>query len=182
MHWTSRRLRGVPLAILVIAAACGGSEPARTTDTAATAEADPAPTTHSEPANASDEATAAPEPTPGEDPGDEVTPAPDPTPTPESEPEPEPESAIGDATVVEVSYVGGDVGVVDDRIAVDRDTTVRVRITSDVAEHVHLHGYDIFLDIGAGETTELEFVADVPGVFELEFEDSHTFVTQFEVS
>ena len=54
-------------------------------------------------------------------------------------------------------------------------------ITSDVAEHVHVHGFDLFADVGAGETATLVFEADVPGVFEVEFEDSFTFITELEV-
>ena len=54
-------------------------------------------------------------------------------------------------------------------------------ITSDVTEHVHVHGFDLFADVAAGETATLVFEADVPGVFEIEFEDSFTFITELEV-
>lgn len=83
---------------------------------------------------------------------------------------------------IEIDFTGGDVTVDDDRISIDRDSTVSLQITSDVAEHVHLHGYDIFIDVAAGETVLVTFLADVPGVFEVEFEDSFTFVTELQVS
>ncbi len=84
-------------------------------------------------------------------------------------------------TVVEIGFVAGEVTVEDDRIAVERDSTVALVITSDVAEHVHVHGFDLFADVGPGETATLVFQADVPGVFEIEFEDSFTFITELEV-
>ena len=84
-------------------------------------------------------------------------------------------------TVIEIGFAGGEVTVIDDRISVERDTTVALVITSDVAEHVHVHGFDLFADVGAGETATLVFEADVPGVFEVEFEDSFTFITELEV-
>ena len=83
--------------------------------------------------------------------------------------------------VIEIGFAGGEVTVVDDRITVERDSTVALVITSDVAEHVHVHGFDLFADVAAGETATLVFAADVPGVFEVEFEDSFTFITELEV-
>ena len=84
--------------------------------------------------------------------------------------------------VIAVDFAGGDVAVDDDRIAIDRGSVVALQITSDVAEHVHVHGYDLFIDVAAGETATVVFTADVPGVFEVEFEDSFTFITELEVS
>lgn len=96
------------------------------------------------------------------------------------EDEPEPGNDVG--TAIRIDFDGGDVSVADDRISIDRGDEVRLHITSDVAEHVHVHGYDIFVDVSAGETVTVTFVADVPGVFEVEFEDSFTFVTELQVS
>lgn len=83
---------------------------------------------------------------------------------------------------VEIGFSSGVVDVEDDRIPVDRGSVVALMITSDVDEHVHVHGYDIFVDISAGETAMVVFDADVPGVFEVEFEDSVTFITELQVS
>ena len=84
--------------------------------------------------------------------------------------------------VIEVDFAGGEVTVEDDRISIDRDSTVALVITSDVAEHVHVHGFDLFADVAPGQPATLVFAADVPGVFEIEFEDSFTFITELEVS
>lgn len=97
-------------------------------------------------------------------------------------PEADGEEATGDADVViPVTFEGGEVMVSDDRIEVARGEVVMFTVTSDVAEHVHIHGYDLFADVAAGETASVMFTADVPGVFEVEFEDSFTFITEIEV-
>jgi len=43
-------------------------------------------------------------------------------------------------------------------------------VTSDVADEVHVHGYDIFSDVAPGEPAAFSFVADIPGIFEVELE------------
>ena len=57
------------------------------------------------------------------------------------------------------------------------------RLDEAVAE-VAAHGTGVIghvADVAAGETATLVFEADVPGVFEVEFEDSFTFITELEV-
>lgn len=54
------------------------------------------------------------------------------------------------------------------RITVPLGETVTLRFTSDVADEVHIHGYDIFVDLEPGGTVEETFVADIPGVVEIE--------------
>lgn len=47
---------------------------------------------------------------------------------------------------------------------------VSIRITSDVADEVHLHGYDRKVDVTPDAPATLTFTADIPGVFEVELE------------
>jgi len=49
---------------------------------------------------------------------------------------------------------------------------IRFVVESDVAGHVHLHGYDVFQDVAAGDSTEFDVPATITGVFEAELEDS----------
>ena len=72
--------------------------------------------------------------------------------------------------VVAVTFRGGKVveGAARQRVPVNQP--VIVRVTSDVADEVHVHGYDKHADVAAGSTTELRFDANVPGVFEVELE------------
>lgn len=74
-------------------------------------------------------------------------------------------------TVVRVRVVGGvpEGGIV--RKTVDKGDVVVLIVRSDVADHVHLHGYDIMRDVTAGGTARIRFRATLPGRFEAELED-----------
>jgi hypothetical protein len=48
---------------------------------------------------------------------------------------------------------------------------IRFVVQSDVADHVHLHGYDVFQDVPAGGKVEFNVPATAEGVFEVELED-----------
>ena len=87
--------------------------------------------------------------------------------------------------MVMIDFADGEVtlasnGSDSDRIEAPLGSNVRLMITTDVTEHVHVHGYDIFLDLVPGETAVLDFVAEIPGLVEVELEDSHVFL--FELS
>ena len=59
---------------------------------------------------------------------------------------------------------------------------VNIEATSDRDEELHLHGYDITLDLQSGTTTTSSFTADIPGVFEVELERSGRKVMELVVS
>lgn len=96
------------------------------------------------------------------------------------------ESASTTSTVddrpVEVRVEGGAVVVGPGELAVDLGSEVRMMVVTDTADHIHVHGYDLFFDISPGEEVEIEFVADVPGVFEIELEDIGLLLLELEVS
>jgi hypothetical protein len=48
---------------------------------------------------------------------------------------------------------------------------IRFTVRSDVADHVHLHGYDVFKDIPAGGSVTFAVPADLDGLYEVELED-----------
>ena len=54
-----------------------------------------------------------------------------------------------------------------DRAKGDRVVLV---VKSDVADEIHLHGYDKSTDVTAGGTARLPFTATIPGRFEVELE------------
>lgn len=60
--------------------------------------------------------------------------------------------------------------------------TVTLRITSDIADEVHIHGYDLVLDLEAGVQSEISFAADIPGVFEIETHHSRLVIANLEAS
>ena len=80
-------------------------------------------------------------------------------------------TAAAGPAVVRIAVVGGRPEGGIRRASVRRGREVIVRVSSDVADHIHLHGYDLIADVAPGAPAELTFVADVPGRFELELED-----------
>jgi hypothetical protein len=81
--------------------------------------------------------------------------------------EPEPSGP----TVVRITVVDGgpEGGIV--RESVDRGDRVVLVVRSDVADHVHLHGYDVIRDVTPGRPVRLAFRATIPGRFEVELEE-----------
>jgi uncharacterized cupredoxin-like copper-binding protein len=65
---------------------------------------------------------------------------------------------------------------------VAKDDTVTLVVTSDVADEVHLHGYDKSVDVAPGMPARLTFVASLPGRFEVELEDRALQIADLEVS
>ena len=58
---------------------------------------------------------------------------------------------------------------------------VRVLITGELTERIHLHGYDVFVEPTGGDAV-LAFDALIPGRFEMELEESSTLLVQLTVS
>jgi hypothetical protein len=56
------------------------------------------------------------------------------------------------------------------RETVDKGDRVVLVVKSDVADEIHLHGYDVSRDVEAGGTVRLPFKATIPGRFEVELE------------
>lgn len=56
------------------------------------------------------------------------------------------------------------------RVSVPRGSQIRLTVTSDEADEVHFHGYDIYADVGPGAPAVMILIAEIPGVFEVELE------------
>jgi copper(I)-binding protein len=78
---------------------------------------------------------------------------------------------VDQPTVVRIRVVNGapQGGIVRETVA--KGDRVVLVVTSDVADHVHLHGYDIMRDVAPGRPARLPFRATIPGRFEVELED-----------
>jgi anti-sigma factor RsiW len=83
---------------------------------------------------------------------------------------------------VEVAFAGGAVTGGLRRYAVPLGSTVELVVASDVADEVHVHGYDRLSYVTAGATTTVRFVADLPGVFDVELEQRGLPLTQLEIA
>lgn len=57
-------------------------------------------------------------------------------------------------------------------LSFDAGEQVRFRIRSNVADEIHVHGYDIDKPVPAGGTASFAFPADIEGIFEVESHES----------
>ena len=100
-------------------------------------------------------------------------------PSPTASPTASPTPAV--RTVV-VSYAGGQVTGTSGREEVPVGEQVVLRISSDVAEEVHVHGYDLEAAVPAGGSVDIPVTASIPGVFEVELHDSGKVLFQLRVA
>jgi FtsP/CotA-like multicopper oxidase with cupredoxin domain len=56
------------------------------------------------------------------------------------------------------------------KIEVKKGDRVRFSVTSDVADEIHVHGYDFHKDVPAGGKVSFSFPATIAGGFEIELE------------
>jgi pullulanase/glycogen debranching enzyme len=78
-------------------------------------------------------------------------------------------SSSSSGTNVEVTIAGGKVTPDPSRkVEVATGDQVHISVTSDHADEVHVHGYDIEKEVSAGGTVTVDFTADIPGQFEVE--------------
>ena len=67
------------------------------------------------------------------------------------------------------------------RATVNKDDQVVLVVTSDVADEIHLHGYDKAKDVAAGGTIRIPFKATIPGRFEAELESRGVQIAEISV-
>jgi hypothetical protein len=92
-----------------------------------------------------------------------------------------PTTAAFAGTLIQVTVSGGKVETAERRVRVTRGNRVRVQVQSDVADEVHVHGYDLSEPVGPGKPATVEFAADLPGVFEVELENAKRKLFELEV-
>jgi heme/copper-type cytochrome/quinol oxidase subunit 2 len=80
-----------------------------------------------------------------------------------------------------VTIAGGQVSGDTGRVPVAAGERVTLVVTSDVAEELHVHGYDLTTAVSPGTPAELSFEATVPGVFEVELHDAGTVLLTLQV-
>ncbi|MET7876320.1 hypothetical protein [Micromonospora profundi] len=67
------------------------------------------------------------------------------------------------------------------RVTVGKGESVRITVTSDVDDELHVHGYDLGARLPAGVAGSVEFRADKTGLFEVETHDSELVLFQLVV-
>ena len=59
---------------------------------------------------------------------------------------------------------------------------IQIKVVSDVADEVHLHGYDIGKDVKAGGSVTFDLPASLEGVFEMELESRSEQIAELRVN
>jgi hypothetical protein len=67
------------------------------------------------------------------------------------------------------------------RLKARRGSVIRLVVTSDVRDEVHVHGYDLVQPLPAGQRTTLEWAVDQVGIFDIEAHESELLLAQLEV-
>jgi hypothetical protein len=91
------------------------------------------------------------------------------------------DSATAGNQRIEVEVAGGRVSGDTGRVPVAEGASVTLTVTSDVADEVHVHGYDRETELEPGTPAELTFDATIPGVFEVELHESGTVLLTLQV-
>lgn len=84
--------------------------------------------------------------------------------------------------VLEMNVEGGVVTPGPRTVKVAVGSTIALKVTSDIADEVHVHGYDAHLDLTADKPGTLTLDLDIPGRFEVELEEAGTQLAELEVS
>jgi hypothetical protein len=111
------------------------------------------------------QATATATPTATAAPGETATATPTATPTPTPTEEPVP--LVTTDKVTKLEFKEGD--------------QIEFRVRSDVADEVHVHGYDLMKDVEPGQTVTFSFKATITGIFEIELENAGKQIAELRV-
>lgn len=95
----------------------------------------------------------------------------------EEEPKEPAEPAVPQLEIKDGAPVGGVL-----EVEVTEGDELRIDVTTDAADELHLHSYDVYLDIVPGKTNELVVEnADIGGVIELESHSTGTLLAEISV-
>jgi hypothetical protein len=88
----------------------------------------------------------------------------------------------GDGSIPTIEVIDGEPkgGVADLEFA--KGEEIRFAVSSDTADEVHVHGYDVEAEVAAGETAKFGFPADLEGVFEVELHHSGAQIAELTVN
>ena len=89
---------------------------------------------------------------------------------------PEPSAAATSPTpsarVVGVGFAGGQLTGETGRVETSLGESIVLRITSDVTEEIHVHGYDVYADVPAGSTVDIPLTTTLAGQYEVELHEA----------
>lgn len=91
-------------------------------------------------------------------------------------------TTVEDAARMEVTVRDGAVVGGAERQRVTLGQPLVIVVDADVADEVHVHGYDHTAPVAPGAPAELRFIPDVPGVFEVELEEQGLVLLRLQVA
>jgi len=68
------------------------------------------------------------------------------------------------------------------KVSFEKGDRVRLRVVSDTADEIHIHGYDLSKDVDAGGQVRFSFPASIEGRFEIELENAGVQIATLEVT
>jgi len=81
--------------------------------------------------------------------------------------------------VIEIEFLKGEVSTVTNRVSVSIGDQIVLAVVSDVDEFIHVHGVDLIGKVSSVTSINyLGFEMGISGIFEVEFENSGTFITE----
>jgi hypothetical protein len=84
--------------------------------------------------------------------------------------------------VVQITVsVPGDKAPTVKHFTIEQDSQVVFVVNSELADEVHLHGYDLSADVAPGAPATIRFQANAPGLFEAELESRSLPIAELEV-
>ena len=117
----------------------------------------------------------------GEDPDDTAAP-PSPSAAASASPSAAASPFVASARVIDVRFAGGQVSGVEPRVPVTLGEKIVIRVRSDVAEQVHVHGYNLEQPVLAGGTVEIALTATISGGWDVEMHESGKTLFQLRVA
>ena len=96
--------------------------------------------------------------------------------TPEKK-KPDPDAGVTKIEVKGTEPVGGV-----KKIEAKPGEQVRIEVSTDSDQEIHLHGYDIAKDAAPGKSAKYDFKAKLEGVFEMELEGPHVPIASISVT
>jgi hypothetical protein len=91
-------------------------------------------------------------------------------------------TAPAEPQAVQISVsVPGDKAPTVKHFSIKQDSQVVFVVKSELADEVHLHGYDLSADVAPGEPATIRFKANAPGLFEAELESRSLPIAELEV-
>jgi hypothetical protein len=83
---------------------------------------------------------------------------------------------------ISIRVSGGQIDPPPDRVDVRQGQRIRLTVTSDRADEVHVHLYDLLRPLPAGGTATIEFTATIAGLAEVELEQANKQLVQLVIT